>query len=93
MRRSRGVVVFANDPFFGVVVKKWPRKSGEPCHPTTIAQVAIWDLVLNITKFTCAEDISIAYRDTAGTAFYARDVLVMNAYGTYCSWPGWGKNP
>jgi len=91
MQSSRGVIVIAVDSRRGLVVRKWPRPRGEPKHPTTIAQVAVWDMVLDIIKFAASDEISTAYQDTQGTAFYARDVLVMNAYGTYLSWPGWGK--
>lgn len=73
-----------------VAFHKWPRKRGEPKHPVTRAQVALWDMVLELVKATIASELSQALTHTKGTAFYAKDILISAAYGNYVSWPGWG---
>lgn len=76
-----------------VILKKWPKKRGEPKHPATVAQVAIWDMVLEMVKHANGKEFAIALSETDGTAFYAKDILISAAYGNYISWPGWGFIP
>lgn len=76
-----------------VVYKKWPRKRGEPKNPTTIAQVALWDMAQEFVKVPEPSEYQIALTETKGTAFYSRDILISAMYGNYISFPGWGFAP
>jgi hypothetical protein len=77
----------------GVVYQKWPRKRPGPLHPTTQAQVVTWDAVQAFLPYIAALEFQAAMALTFGTAFYARDMEIMAAYGHHLSWPGWGDFP
>ena len=74
-------------------VSKAPRKRGHPKSQTTRNQVALWDLVLRMVALGEPVAIVIALKETKSTAFYARDIMTMAAYGNYISWGlyGWRR--
>jgi len=76
-----------------VIVGKWPRRRGPPKHPTTQAQVKLWDTAIELIKFADASEVAAAKTITNNTAYYARDILLSAAYGNFVSWPGFGIMP
>jgi hypothetical protein len=75
------------------VVTKAPRKRGHPKSQTTRDQVALWDLAISLIAVVDGLDVAIALCESKGTAFYARDILLMAMYGNYIAWPGHGWAP
>jgi len=93
LAHSTGRIVLRHRSHGRIVVAKWPKKRGPPKSPTTQLQVALWDFVLLIVKYVDGLIVMLAHEESRGTAFYARDILIMAAYGNYLSWPGWGPFP
>ena len=93
LSRSRGVLSFRYLSHGRVVIARAPRKRGPPKSPVTQQQVAAWDLVLQLIPHADGQYWAIAHCESLGTAFYARDIMIMAAYGNYISIPGWGVAP
>lgn len=73
-----------------IVVAKWPRRRPGPLPQVTQDQVAAWDQTQEFVKWPEPSEYAAALRASSGTAFYARDQLIMAMYGNLISWPGWG---
>jgi len=91
-KRYQGHVVLANHKTH-TVVKAWPKKRPGVLHPTTQAQVQLWDLATSLVPFTAGPMREFAQITSLNTAFYARDILLSAMYGNYVSWPGFGIMP
>ena len=87
---SRGVLVWRYHADGRVTVQKWPRRRPGLLPQVTQDQVAVWDMAQEFVKTPNPYDYALALRDTEGTAFYARDILISAMYGNYVSWPGYG---
>ena len=87
---SRGVLAFYHYRDGRVSVRKWPRRRGDNLPAVTQQQVVTWDAVQAFLPLIASAEHARAYRLTDGTAFYARDMLIMAAYGHHFSWPGHG---
>lgn len=75
------------------VMAKWPRgRPGKKTLPQS-EQVQRWDKVILWVRDPESEAYALALQATQANAFYAKDILVMEDYGTYLSWPGWGDYP
>ena len=90
---SRGQFVWYFYKDGRVSVRPWPRKRGNNISEVTKRQVVVWDAVQVWLPRIAPSEHARAYRLTGGTAFYARDMLIMAAYGHHFSWPGHGTMP
>jgi hypothetical protein len=72
-----------------VIAKRPPRKRGMLA-PGVIKNIIAWDQAQRMVKYPAPEEYVEAYEATDGTAFYARDQLIMAMYGHSISWPGIG---
>lgn len=93
MLRSRGQVVFHYLSHGRVRVQKWPRKRGNNIPLITQLHVVTWDAVQAWLPHIAISEQTLAYALTTGTAFYARDMLIMASYGHLVGWPGYGPQP
>lgn len=90
---SRGQVVWAYYKDGRVVARKWPRARPGTLPRVTQEQVVVWDAVQAWLPYMPGSEHTLAYALTDGTAFYARDMLIMASYGHHFSWPGHGIMP
>lgn len=93
MPRSRGVLSIRYLSHNRVVFAKWPRRRPGTLPQITQQQVITWDSVQEMIRWPEPSEYAQALEETTGTAFYARDILIMAMYGHYLSWPGYGPYP
>lgn len=91
--RHQGAYYTRYDAHGNAVVAKWPRARGKPKSPVTQEQVARWDRAIKWARQPEPEAWNLALGRSAKSSFYARDIIIMETFGTDLSWPGWGKYP
>lgn len=88
--RSSGVFVVRHLSHGRTVYAKWPVKRRGPLPLVTLSQVTAWDQAQLMVKYPDAGEYIDSLNATRGTAFYARDQLLMAMWGHSISWPGYG---